>query len=556
MILSTLTSSLEKAFLDEDISTFAPLTQARILKNERLSLQLLYTLSDDEGGFRRTVRPVVTGVPEACVTLRTVEHIPATLPTYPDRVDEGYLRVTSGVYPDLLQPLHSHGRLTVVHGQLRSLWIEIDPQGMLAAGDYTLTVSLRSESDEKLCAHTLTLRVLDVELPAQELIVTQWFHCDCLASYYDVPVFSERHWEIIEAFVKTAVRNGQTMLLTPTITPAFDTEIGGERPTVQLVDIAVENGEYRYGYDRLDRYIAMAQRCGISYFEMPPLFTQWGAKHAPKIMATVDGVERRIFGWETDAASEEYATFLVSFVSALITHLKTLGVDQRCYFHMSDEPNMEQLEQYKASQAGIRSCLAGYHTMDALSNYEFYKEGLIDTPVAATNHLAPFLEGQVPGLWCYYCCVQGRDVSNRFFSMPSARTRIIGMQMFKYGIAGFLHWGYNFYYNCHSIDLIDPYMETSGEGWVPSGDTFVVYPGPGGQPLESLRLSVFHEGLQDLRALKLCEQVYGHDATVAALERCDGEIRFDRCPTRATEMLALRDCVNDQIEQAIAEGKL
>jgi hypothetical protein len=102
-------------------------------------------------------------------------------------------------------------------------------------------------------------------------------------------VFSERHWEIIENFVKVAVKNGQTMLLTPTITPAFDTEVGGERPTVQLVDIAIDNGKYTFNYDKLDRWVDMCHRCGIKYFELPPFFTQWGAEHAPKIVATVDG---------------------------------------------------------------------------------------------------------------------------------------------------------------------------------------------------------------------------------------------------------------------------
>ncbi len=554
MYVAKLVSSLEKIFPDDNIVAFPELKRLTVLKNERFSFQLAYHFVAEVGRRRGACYPMLSGVPAECVTMRTVQCIPSTMPVYADALDNGYLRTSPGLFPDLLQPLHNHDSVPAMAGQSGSIWITVDPQGGMDAGVHTLTLTLKDAAENEISL-ALEVTVLDAELPEQDLIVTQWFHCDCLSSYYDVPVFSERHWEIIEAFVRTAVKNGQTMLLTPTITPAFDTEIGGERPTVQLVDITVTNGVYSYSYDKLDRFVEMAKRCGIRYFEIPPLFTQWGAAHAPKVMATVDGQYRRIFGWETDAASEEYAAFLVSFMRALIEHLKALGIDKQCYFHMSDEPNMAQLEQYKASQAGIRAVLRGHHTMDALSNIEFYKQGLIDTPIPAINHIEPFLEANIPGLWCYYCCGQNREVSNRFFSLPSARNRILGAQIFKYNIAGFLHWGYNFYYNMHSINLINPYFETTGEAWVPSGDAFVVYPGPEGQPLESLRLVVFHEALQDLRAMQLCEQFYGHDAVVEALERVGGEIRFDRCPTRAGDMLALRDCVNEMIARALEEKK-
>jgi len=48
----------------------------------------------------------------------------------------------------------------------------------------------------------------------------------------------------------------------------------------------------------------MCKEHGIQCFEIAHLFTQWGAKHAPKIMATVDGEYRKIFGWETDSLFE------------------------------------------------------------------------------------------------------------------------------------------------------------------------------------------------------------------------------------------------------------
>ena len=53
----------------------------------------------------------------------------------------------------------------------------------------------------------------------------------------------------------------------------------------------------------------MADRNGVKYFEISHLFTQWGAKHAPKIMGCFKGEYVKLFGWETKAESQGYRNF-------------------------------------------------------------------------------------------------------------------------------------------------------------------------------------------------------------------------------------------------------
>jgi hypothetical protein len=118
------------------------------------------------------------------------------------------------------------------------------------------------------------------------------------------------------------------------------------------------------------------------------------------------------------------------------------------------------------------------------------------------------------------------------------------MQCFKYDIAGFLHWGFNFYNNMYSVDAINPYLDTTGELQVPAGDSFMVYPAPDGTTLPSIRLMVFREALEDLAAMKLCAEKRGKEAVVNAMEQVFGDIRFDRCPTTGTQMLAVREAVD------------
>ena len=131
----------------------------------------------------------------------------------------------------------------------------------------------------------------------------------------------------------------------------------------------------------------------------------------------------------------------------------------------------------------------------------------MDHPIPASTAIEPFLEGNVPDLWTYYCNGQWKDVSNRYLAMSISRTRVIGAQFWKYHITGFLHWGYNFYYTRFSKREVNPYAITDADLFAPAGDAYSVYPGKKCEPYRSLRLVAFKEALYDYAALKLAEEL-------------------------------------------------
>lgn len=548
MITTKIVSSLEKVFLDCKIEQFCALEKISALRGERLSVQLL--ISNEDGKYTPRMPLKVCKEFEKISSLSLVSSVPVDMPTNIMGCDDNYIRTAPGLYPDVLRPLYYGNSVTSLPGNLISVWVQIDIPKDFPAGIHEFGIDLYD--GENTVSATVALDVIAAELPSEDIYFTQWFHADCLANYYNVDTFSEEHWRIIENFVRVARKNGINLLLTPVFTPPLDTAVGGERRTTQLVGITVEGGEYRFDFSKLDRWIDMCDRCGVEYLEISHFFTQWGAAHAPKIMATVDGEYKRIFGWETEATSDEYKHFLRTFVSELLAHLKARGDDKRCFFHISDEPGLLHLENYKAAKQIVADLLDGYYIMDALSKYDFYKEGVVEHPIPANNRVHTFIDGGVTDLWTYYCVSQYKDVSNRYMSMPSYRTRSIGMQMFKYNIKGFLHWGYNFYNNQFSVDPLNPYNDTSAGTGFPAGDAFSVYPAIDGSALESLRIVVFYEALQDIKAMKLCEQYYGHEATVAAIEAIFGkEITFDTCAKTSEMIIAIREKINEMIKTAV-----
>ena len=554
MIRSKIVSSLENCFLDNKIDDFKGINRITALKNERISFQYIIEMRDAGDPMRRVIMPKIEGELAKYATVREVKSVPVTMPTIPGIEHDNYLRTEPGLYPDLLLPSTYDGNVYLMKNQLKALWIEIDLRSCfeeITAGESDLELSFICAGIET-SPSTVKIEIIDAMLPEQELILTQWFYCDCIANYYHCEVWSERHWELVENFAKVAHSNGINLLLTPVFTPALDTKVGGERLTNQLVGVIKNGDEYTFNFALLDRWIDMCDRVGIKYFEIAHFFTQWGAQHSPKVMATVDGEYKKIFGWETDATSEEYVTFLRAFITEFLDHMKARGDDKRCFFHISDEPSSDHIGFYKAAKESIADLLEDYTIMDALSSYDFYKQGVVKTPIPCNDHIGPFIEGKVPGLWTYYCSSQWKNVSNRFLAMPSARNRSIGMQMYKYDIVGFLQWGFNFYSTHQSYAILDPYGDSCGNDWVPAGDTYSVYPGMNGEALESLRIIVFYDAIQDIRAMRLAESLCGKEKVLEAIETAfGGEITFDRCARSSEQMLSVREAVNDLIKANI-----
>ncbi len=546
-----LISSLEKCFVDEHVSDKPTLQRASMLRNERYSFQVIFADDADYEFPNKFAKVEVRSELAPYVTMRIVEHVPNQMPCYPGMLDDDYLRTEPGLYPDPLVPMRKDGLVKPMNTVLRTIWMDIDPKDQVAAGVYPVEISLAYPDGEEVVL-TLELTIMPADLPAQETIVTQWFHTDCLANYYNVPVFSEKHWEIVGNFMKMAAEHGQNVIYLPVFTPPLDTKVGGERTTVQLVDIVEDAQGYHFNFDKSDRWCELALGLGFQYFEVCHLYTQWGAAHAPKIYVEKDGALVKRFGWETDSLGEDYKSFLRSFLKAFIGHMKEKGWNKLCRYHISDEPFMEHLQTYRMAKENIADLLAGYVISDALSDFEFYKLGIVETPTPSSDHIQPFLDAGVKDLATYYCCGQWKDTSNRFLTMPGYRTRVLGVQMYRNDVDSFLQWGYNFYNNAGSVDAINPWLTSSGDYDWPGGDPFIVYPAPDGTPYASLRLLQFADAFQDIRALKLCEKLCGREFVNSLIDR-EGAVRFDKYPQNADYLLKLRQDVNAAIANAISK---
>ena len=541
-----LLSSLEKIFFDK-FTDLPEHCSGSMLSNEIYSFQLA-TWGEGEILPNHACTIEIESELKPYIQLKSVDYVPSTLVTIEARDDDDFITKKPGtMFPD---PLHTvkDGNVFIFNEQARSFWVVIEPNGKIT-GTYPIRLIVKDYKERILAESTFTIEIIDAKLPELDIYNTGWFHGDCLAKLHRVEILSEEYYEIVEKYLKTYVKFGHNTILTPIFTPPLDTSVGGERPTNQLVGICVENGKYSYDFSQLKRWIELCKKCGIQAFEISHFFTQWGAYHAPKIMATVDGEFKKIFGWETDSLSDEYQGFLDDFVPQLKQFLISEGILEKCFFHVSDEPREIHEEQYRAVKKVLLKHLDTKQIIDALSAYSFYEKGIVSTPVVSTDHIHNFLDNGVTNLWAYYCTSQGIKVANRFMAMPSYRNRILGQQLYKSGVKGFLQWGYNFWFTQFSLKVINPYVDTSCGGAYQSGDAFVVYPlDEDGEVVCSLRLYVFNEGLQDMRALKLLERLSDKETVHAFLNEIQG---YDSYPRNNRYILEFREKINQEIKKRL-----
>lgn len=548
-------SSLEKVFLDEKPSK-REFKNISVLKNERFSYQIAYAHTGVASGeaCKYEFKVTVDSPLKKYVKLRCVGNVPVEVSYYPYLNDDGYLRKRPGLYPDSLLEMKTN-TIEVIPKIWHSIWITVDTKGEVPSGVYEINVIFECK-DVKI-VKKFGVKIINANLPKQETIVANWFHADCLASVYKFKMYSEKHWKIIDNFMKCAIENGVNSIYTPIFSIPLDTNPGAKRPACQLVDITLDNGNYSFDFTKLKRWISIFKKYNGDYLAVSHLFSQWGAKFAPRIIAKVNGKNKEIFGWKTPNSDPEYKKFLDVCLPEFIKVIKEEGIKDKVYFHLSDEPHLDTLSSYMTSKNVVNDLIKDFKIVEACSDPEIHLSGAVEYPVVHIPNVEEYTEKGITPFGMYFCCSTCYDdFPNRFIDMPSYRNRIMGVQMFKYEIQMLLHFGFNYYFKRASTggtgEVINPFLATDAGNAIQGGNGFVVYPGEDGKPVSSIRLDVTFGALQDIRTMKLLESYIGHDEVVKIIEDlADMEIKTNKYPKNSEFILELREKINAKIEEVI-----
>ncbi len=469
----------------------------RLAVNERGSFQVVVR---NDGDAPLPVSVTATASPGLEVRIRRVGYVPVAhhstgVPFDPSDLDGiGHI---PGWVPD---PLFDETVLLLPPRETHAFWFSIVLCRGAAPGRHEVRVELTPEQGRRA-----TLRI-PVQLhpvriaPRRDFPVMQWFCADALLDTYRCAGFDERFWQLIEAYLRDLSAHGQDTAHVPLFTPSTD---GVKRPT-QLLHV-LRRGRDGYAFDWSDvrRYVELARACGLRRFEWTHLFTQWGAQYAIRIYRGQGADERLLWPAETAGTAPVYRRFLSVFLPEFHRFLESEKLLKLSFFHLSDEPHGEEhRERYRRARAMLTELAPWMKVMDALSEIAYGREGLTDLPIVSIRTALDYQREQIPS-GCYFCCNPRGRFLNRLMDTPLPKIRMSGWLFYRWPFKGFAHWGYNYWYRSQTRELIDPYRVNDAHNWPrwPSGDPFLVYPGPDG-PVDSIRWEIFAESLQDYALLQ------------------------------------------------------
>jgi hypothetical protein len=473
-----------------------------------------------EGAKPIKVQLVATGPQDWQVRVRRVGYVPVRhrdTPILKGALDADGAGFIPGFVPD---PLFDEDSLLLPEFETHAFWITVRPAANARPGLYEINIVVSSPGGDPVI-HQVYVRLHNIKIqPRQDFPITHWFYVDSLIDWYKTDLFDERFWSILAPYFRNIVEHGQDTLLVPVFTPSLD---GVKRPS-QLLSVH-RNGDGKYEFDWRDvrRYIRLAREMGIQNFEWAHFFTQWGSEHPVRIYEGQGRDEQLLWDPDIPTNSPIYRTFLAQYLPQLERFLAEEGIAGCSFFHVSDEPHGEKhMECYRQARNMLRELAPWMRVMDALSDIEFARQGLVDTPVPSIQAAMDFVKAGIPS-WVYYCVGPTGAYLNRLLDTPLAKLAMHGFLFYRWPFHGFLHWGYNYWYQELTRNLIDPYTVQDAlhweKGWV-YGDSFMVYPGPDG-PVDSLRWEIIGESLQDYTLMQTLGVDRSNELFAPILNFCD-----------------------------------
>ncbi len=440
-------------------------------------------------------------------------------------------------------PLFDSGSAYFEPWKVIQLFLEIQVPADTAPGTYSgeVRIYLHRMYDDEFAAETLpfTVEVADVLMPSgddRKFHLTIWHHPTNIARHYDVPLFSDRHFEILEHYLASMADLG---CVASTVTVG-DIPWAGQfcynkyDPLSDLFEYNIiritrgTDGAFRYDYSVLDRYLRLCQKYGMTReIYLIGLIRNWTNQpgdHGSFGNITEDYPDaiRLRYVDEADGCGKfmRKSADIRAYIRALYAWLKKNGWADYCVICADEPPDMDA---YNRALAILREEAPELRTQLDISpaiinqrpelHFDSYTPGIYEISLSeaeergATRKACARCTGKVSWSTCCWPLTP-----NTFIRSPLLEGRLHGPLAEWLKMDGFLRWAYNCWPR-------DPYESAATMDW-PYGDAFLVYPGRSGYPVPTLRWFALKRGIQDFELMQLVKAA-----------RPDGEAIVDQALT-------------------------
>lgn len=405
-----------------------------------------------------------------------------------------------GLVPDPLWPM---SRAWIGPSESRSFWITLHIPPDAKPGPRELTVQLELPDFKQTIELPVQLEISELVVqPRKDFPVIHWWRGEATWDYYKTGMFEDqRWWDITRAQLENMLDHGSDVIFVPQF---FSRRETFKRPCQLLIVDEPSPGQYTFDWSRVKRFTDMCREIGFERFEWAHLWIYWGVENPVRVYRKQGDEFVMLWDPSISGFSDTFMNFLDQFLPEFEKFLRDEGLMEHSYFHLSDEPGAGQhLVNYKRARQILREKAPWMKVMDALSDIEYGRQGLTDMPIPIVSSAQAYIDEGIDH-WVYYCCAPQGPWLNRFMDTPLPKIRMAGTLFYKLKAKGFLHWGFNYWHKLEREELVDPFNDASAANYplIPYGDPFMIYPGPDGMPMDSIRWEIFAEGLQDYAILQ------------------------------------------------------
>lgn len=476
------------------------------VRNEYESAQIVATATADITALTVSVSAISgpSGT-KPVVTTNFVGYVPVEHgTTYTP--DDHLIATSPNNFPD---PLLESTSVAVTSGQNQPIWFTIKVPNTTPPGTYTGTVTVTGDGES--ISVPLSITVSPVILPTkQSLTVTNWFSYENLenSSYgHGCPMWSESWWNMVATYADFMAR--------------YRINVAYARTNKLIVGHYDSSGNLTFDFSRFDRFVGIFQNAFQKYglnlvIEGGHICGKsWGAANFmvwyPRIYNASGTDVTPSNSGSIVATSDQARSFYSLYLPAIQQHLIDKGWIDSYIQHIGDEPQDNSAESYKGVGAMVRQYAPLLKTVDAIQTKDLVGAINYWVPLPSfyidSDNVSFFIQrNRTSGeqVWLYTCNVPKGEYMNRYLDYPLLDVRLMHWQNYKYGLPGYLHWGFN-YWHGDSFTNIEANYGSTTSAFDPPGDTHIVYKGSKG-PLSSIRLEAMRDGIEDYVLLKLLEK--------------------------------------------------
>ena len=326
-------------------------------------------------------------------------------------------------------------------------------------------ITLRLKIGLETLSIPLTLTVYQTQIPSvssSSFHMCNWIQYDSLAHQHQVALWSEPYFKLLEAYLENQRDMRNDYLMLPSGEPVRD-----------------QNGAViDFDFTNASKVGALALQHGFLHIMggFVARFHQWDESEHYLLWDKETGV----------TSTEGYRQLKLYFTKAWQCVLLN-GWQQQYMQCLVDEPQFPNSLAYRALSCICRKCMPGIQIHDPVETTDI--AGAVDVWVVKQTvyetYLKTYQQLQEMGeeLWTYTCGFPAGATMNRAVDLPLTVSRLPMWMCYKYGLKGFLHWGYLLHNQ--EVEKETCYKVEEGIKY-PPGNSFIVYPGDG-RPWYSVR---------------------------------------------------------------------